>query len=59
MIQSVNKTEVHDRLPVIVVFCHGWGVRGRSAAATRRPSSASRLYVEQAFLCVKKIRYMD
>lgn len=33
-----SETRLHDR-----------AVRGRRAAATRRPSSVSKLYVEQAF----------
>lgn len=32
-------------------FGHFCGVRGKRAAATRRPSSARRLYVEHAFRC--------
>jgi hypothetical protein len=35
----------------VAVFFQGWGDNGKRAAATRRPSSARRLYVEQAFLC--------
>lgn len=35
-------------VPVPVVFCHLNGLNGSSAAATRLPSSASKLYVEQA-----------
>lgn len=36
-------------------YFHAWGVGGSSAAATRRPSSASKLYVEHAFRCLEVV----